>query len=96
MERELIIMDKVIPEVGMGATELMYTDRHPYTIIEVSENKKTIKVQRDFPNLLPNKDGEIIEVTLRKSGAWIAKGQAIKGGRKFDIGYRKEYIDPSF
>lgn len=42
------------PQVGMGATELMYTDRHACTIVEVRCNKagepRTIVVQRDCAN----------------------------------------------
>lgn len=34
------------PAVGMGATELMYTDRKPYTIVEIID-EKTIVVQED-------------------------------------------------
>lgn len=36
----------VVPAVGMGVTELCWTDRHAYTIVEVV-NAKTIIVQRD-------------------------------------------------
>ena len=35
------------PEVGMGATQLMWSDRYPFTIIAVSKNKNQIIVQRD-------------------------------------------------
>lgn len=34
-----------VPEKGMGATELLYSDRHAYTILEVS--KETITATRD-------------------------------------------------
>lgn len=34
-----------IPEVGKGATELHYTDRSCYEVIEVSEDKMTVKVE---------------------------------------------------
>lgn len=34
-----------IPEVGKGATELMYSDRRCYEVIEVSPDKKTVKLE---------------------------------------------------
>lgn len=34
-----------IPEIGKGATELMYSDRECYEVVEVSENKKTARLQ---------------------------------------------------
>lgn len=36
-----------IPEVSMGATLLMHSDRYAYTIHQVSKNKRTIWVSRD-------------------------------------------------
>ena len=36
----------VKPEVGMGVTEVCWTDRHPYTIIKV-ESEREIVVQAD-------------------------------------------------
>lgn len=35
------------PEVGMGATELGYSDRHPYTVTWVDPNGKRAFVQHD-------------------------------------------------
>jgi hypothetical protein len=41
------------PEVGMGATELLYTDRHACTVIKVFEYRKQtyVTVQRDKAKL---------------------------------------------
>lgn len=38
--------EQVTPEVGMGATEVVGSDRYPYTIVKVV-NPKKIVVQRD-------------------------------------------------
>lgn len=35
------------PEVGMGATILMWTDRQPATVVEVNHKKRYIVVQED-------------------------------------------------
>lgn len=98
------------PEVGMGCTELMYTDRHACTIVEVV-SPKTIKVQRDKAvrtddigrtdsgqqyHYEPNPEAAIQTVTLRGNGRWVLKGQGSKNGKSFAIGYRDEYYDHSF
>ncbi len=40
------------PEVGIGVTELLYTDREVYTIINVSKSGKVITIQEDECTLL--------------------------------------------
>lgn len=40
-------MTKVKPEVGMGGTILMYTDRHAFTIEKVSKSGKTFYFRKD-------------------------------------------------
>lgn len=98
------------PEVGMGATILMWTDRHAATIIEVSKSGKSIVVQRDnakrTDNLgmsdaqsyeyTPNPNGTKTTYTLRKNGAWVRKGSGMKNGERLGIGYRNEHYDYSF
>ena len=62
--------------VGMGATELLYTDRNPYTVIEV-KSKNRILVQADgainkatFPDqeweYSRNPEGQILELVKTK------------------------------
>lgn len=95
-----------IPEVGMGATMLSWTDRHPYTIIEVSKSGKRIKVQSDSwertdknglsehqeYKYISDPNGSIEELSLRKDGSWRVVG----GTQSFLIGKREKYYDPSF
>ena len=102
MEKEQPIQ----PEIGMGATLLGYTDRFPYTVIEVSKNGKRCKVQEDSAvrlddngvsesqhyDYIPNPEGEIIAISRRKNGAWIEVG----GGARFHVGSRRKYHDYSF
>lgn len=96
------------PVVGMGATLLHWTDRSPATIIEVKG--KTIKVQEDDAERVDdngmselqkyvfsrNSTGQITVFTLRKNGAWVRKGEPMKGGSKVRIGDRDKYHDFSF
>lgn len=95
------------PEVGMGATAIGFTDRYPYTVIEVHKSGKRCKVQEDHAKRLdkngmsenqsyaytPNPDGTIVEISRRKNGAWIEVGG---GGARFHVGSRRKYHDYSF
>lgn len=97
------------PEVGMGATELLWTDRRAYTIVEV-RGPKTIVVQQDDAKRAdsygmsdaqsytyqPNPEGHKYVVTLRNNGRWVKQGETAKNGTAFLIGARKEYFDFSF
>lgn len=99
----------ITPEVGMGATHIGWTDREPYTVVEVV-NADTIVVQEDNAKRVdtngmsesqsyeytPNPDGRKVTVTRRKNGQWIAKGEPMKTGTKFVVGSRSKYHDYSF
>ena len=97
------------PEVGMGATELCYSDRHACTIIEVISPTRIVvqedKATRTDNNGMsdaqeyayePNPNGRRTEVTRRKNGRWIAKGESLKEGTAFALGHRDEHYDFSF
>lgn len=94
------------PEVGMGATILMWTDRAAGTIIEVSKSGKTIKVQRDHAKRIDdlgmtdsgqkyefsrNPNGSIYTFRFGKRG-WRGTG----GSPGLLIGHRSEHYDFSF
>lgn len=97
------------PELGMGATHIGWTDRHPYTIVAVISPKEIVVQEDNYTRtgkngmsesqayeFIPNPEAEKIPVTLRKNGKWIQSGQSMKNGRKFVIGYRDKYHDYSF
>jgi hypothetical protein len=44
----------------------------------------------------PNPHGSKVEYTLRKNGAWVRRGDPLKGGQRVAIGYRDTYHDYSF
>jgi hypothetical protein len=95
----------LVPTVGMGATKISWTDRHPYTIIEV-RSKSTIIVQEDESIRLdgnamsegqtyeykPDPNGSKYTLTLRRDGRWKVKGDTTV----FALGYRSRYHDFSF
>lgn len=106
------VMERVAsptPELGMGATELCYTDRHAFTVVEIID-AKTVVVQADKAirtdsngmsdsqsyEYEPNPDGHKVTVTLRKNGHWVVKGEPMRNGKVFSIGRRSEYHDFSF
>ena len=92
------------PEVGMGVTELMYSDRHPYTVVKISTPKK-IYIQEDDCKRIdnngfsenqkyeytPNPTAHIKILRLNKHGRWKEVGQS--DGSTFLIGQREEYYD---
>lgn len=99
-----------IPEVGMGATVVYWSDREPGTIVKVSKSGKTIVVRADHAvrvddrgmsdsqdyEYSPNPNGHEWEFSLRKNGRWVQVGETARGGTICAIGYRRKYYDFSF
>ena len=85
---QLMSNNDSVPVVGEGATELMYSDRHAFEVLEVDEKKKTCvidqyKVKRtDKLGMSDSQDYEYKELagnptTLYwKWGAWRVKGKS--------------------
>jgi len=42
---QLMSNNSSVPVVGKGATEMLYSDRHVYEVIEVSKDGKTVKLE---------------------------------------------------
>jgi len=99
-----------VPEVGMGATILCWSDRHAATIVKVYTPKK-IGIKQDKATRVDKNgmtdsgqhyeyspvDSNPEEVyTLRKNGRWVKQGETATGGGNLAIGYRDEYYDYSF
>ncbi len=96
------------PVVGMGATELCWSDREPYTVVEVISAKKIV-VQSDIATrtdknyeagpqiytFAPNPEAPRIVVTLRRNGRWVRQGDSSKGS-PFKLGSRDKYHDYTF
>lgn len=93
------------PVVGMGATHCAYSDRHPYTVIEVSKSGRVVTLQEDTAirtdkngmsesqtyEFTPNPKGAIRKASLRKNGQWVE----VNGSDKFSLGHRSAYYDYS-
>lgn len=83
-----------IPVVGEGATELLWTDRHTYKVIEFDEAKKMCKIQRYEPERIDNygmsvykyeKLTEEVKTLVYRNRAWRQKCRSIR--------YRKDWMD---
>ena len=92
------------PKIGMGVTELMYSDRHPYTITKILSVKhimvrpdKAIRIDKngccETQEYSYETDIESPEITLflNKFGRWKRQGDA--NGSTYLIGKREEYYD---
>ncbi len=93
------------PEVGMGATVLMYSDRHAATVVEILSPKR-ILIQEDIALRLDkngmsesqeyaygrNTSAVKREFSLRKDGRW----KEAKGSTVLMLGERDHYYDYSF
>lgn len=98
------------PEVGMGATEMWYSDRTPYEITEVIDERHIKVRQLDWKRKDDNGLSEIQEyeyasnvfmpqITLYKTkkGEWRERiGRNGLGGNRFVIGFAERYYDFSF
>lgn len=96
------------PEIGMGATIIMYTDRYAATILAVTRqgvyitedivtrtDKNGMSESQDY-TYAPNPIAKMQVFTLRKTGRYVRRGEPMRGGTHLVIGTRDHYIDPSF
>jgi hypothetical protein len=94
-----------VPEVGMGVTILMWTDRYAGTITRVSPSGKTFWYREDKATCTGNGMNESQTWThepdpnapehaarLSKRGEWHRS----PGSTRLALGYRNTYRDPSF
>lgn len=92
------------PEIGIGVTEIMFSDRHPYTITAILSPKR-IQVKPDIVKridkngfsegqeyeYITDEKAEPITLFLNKFGRWKQLGNS--QGSTFLIGKREEYYD---
>lgn len=99
---------RLMPEIGMGATEILWSDRRAKTIVEVV-NPNKVRVMENKTECLDwyGNSYKILDelesgfgqgtFTRRKSGRWVEEGQPDKFGSVYlRIGHRAHSIDPSF
>lgn len=92
---QLMANNASLPKVGEGATELHYTDRTCYEVIEVSDDYKTVKLEcleayadptkengMGHQNWLFERTGQFMTVVWRQ-GAWRIKKNVVKFTKEF-------------
>lgn len=93
------------PTVGMGATEVRWTDRRPYTVVEVKSDRRVVVKQDNWTRtdtngmsdaqtytFEPNPDASPVVLSLRKDGKWKMVGDT----QVFVLGTRQMYYDFGF
>jgi hypothetical protein len=99
----------IVPTVGMGATLVMWSDRHAYTVVEVLSPKKIV-VQQDIAERIdkngcsenqkyqfnPNPNASKQVFTKRKNGKWIKLGNDMSNSSPLILGWKDEYYDYTF
>ena len=100
------------PEVGMGATFLMWSDRHAMTIVEVIRFKsgaragqvRTVRAQQDIARRTDSNgmsDSQTYEFTRDFSGTVRTftvnkRGEFVGAGGRLAVGFRDEHFDFTF
>lgn len=93
-----------VPEIGMGVTEIMFSDRHPYTVVRILTPKrivvkadKAIRIDgrgcsetQEYAYIECPDEAEVV-LFLNKHGKWKRLGDA--QGSTFLVGRREEYYD---
>lgn len=93
----------VTTTVGMGATVVLYTDRHACTVVGISKSGKRVTLRRDQVTRLDARGRSesqsyrfAADPTGQVSTARLTKRGWSSGGCKVLIGVREEYYDPNF
>lgn len=95
------------PKVGMGVTELMWTDRHAWMITEVDKDKKGFIMTRMNPKAVGSYYEQRYEYNDKNGNPYLSsttmhvrfkyKGWRSESGKmNLALGYAEEYEDPSF
>lgn len=97
---QMMANNDTLPEVGKGATELHYSDRTCYEVIEVSEDFKTVKMEcleakAARPNLPMGHQEWVFEPTgnfftlVWRHGAWRVKTEVVRFTKAFTANAEK-------
>ena len=98
--------ETIIPVVGMGVTQGVGSDRYPFTVVEVINERRIVVQADEFVrtdhnglsesqeySYTPNPDARKIVLSKRKSGVWR---EVRTSDGNFYPGHREAYLDPSF
>lgn len=104
---EGVTVEKI--EVGTLATEMCYSDRHPYEIIAIKDDRHITARQLDAKRIdgngfsesqdyeyTSNPDNRAVNLFKTKDGRWREKYGCGSLGNCFALGFAEEYYDFSF
>lgn len=99
----------VKPEVGMGVTEYYYTDREPWEIVAVRDERHITVRELDYKRIdnngmsdcqkyeyYSNPNNVTAELFFTKQGVWRERIGRSLGCNKFSVGTASKYYDYSF
>lgn len=97
------------PEVGMGVTEMLWSDRYPYEVVDVLDDRHILVRRLDYKRIdnngmsesqeyeyTSNENNSIIKLFLTKQNRWREQTGRKLGCNTFVIGYAERYYDFSF
>lgn len=95
-------------KIGTGVTEMLYSDRNPYEVVEIIDNKHLMIRPMDYKRISGSEqDGSAeyeyfsdikatpIKIFNSKYG-WREQNGRKLGSTRFTIGYAERYRDPSY
>ena len=99
----------VKPEVGMGVTEMQWSDRTPWEVVEVIDDRH-IKVRRlDWKRIdnngmsecqdyeyTSNEENYVATLFLTKQNQWRERIGRSLGCNRFHVGFAERYYDYTF
>ena len=102
-QNQMMGNNATMPELGKYATELMYSDRHPYKVVKVSKDYKTVRLMRLDHEWDKTKQGgaghqnwifketEYYSTLVWKWGAWRFMSDAIRFTKEFTSKHEAHY-----
>lgn len=98
--------DKI--EVGTGVTEMCYSDRHPYEVVEIIDKRHLMIRRMNSKRIDNNGQSECqeyeyssnlnatpIKIFKSKTGWREQRGRKL-GSTRYAVGFMEEYYDPCF
>lgn len=98
------------PEVGMGVTEYWWSDREPFEIIAVKDDRHITIRRLDYKRIdhngafteaqeyeyYSNESNDTHELFFTKQGVWRERIGRSLGPTTFGVGHAEKYYDPCF
>lgn len=98
------------PKIGMGVTEYCYSDRHPYEVIAIKDERHiTVRamgyrlpagceggIGNEDWEVYSDPEGRVTNLFRKKNGRWVEKIGRSEGCNTFGLGVAQYHYDWSF